>query len=140
MADFTIKGRSYRSGKIDLIKQFHIQRRLGVIYPAFAAAKAVMAVDKIVAAGYITNAMVRLSDADWDFVIDECLAVVKVEQAATLWVDLKTRGAPTLQFADITLEDLNLIVFNVLFEHFAPFIDALPSLISAITSSSKKPE
>ena len=139
MADFKIKERAFRSGRIELRKQFHVQRRLGVVYPAFAGAKAVMNADPIMAASYITNAMMRLSDEDWDFVIDACLDVVAVYQGGDLWVPVKTVGAKTMQFSDLGLVDLNMIVFNVIYENFAPFIDALPSLVSAITDKVKTP-
>ena len=88
--------------------------------------------------GFVTNALMRLSDEDWDFVIDACLDLVKVQQA-NMWVPIKTVGAKTMQFADFTLADLDIIIFNVLYEHFAPFIDALPSLISAVTDKVSAP-
>jgi hypothetical protein len=136
MAEFSLKNMVFRSGRMELRKQFHVQRRIGIVYPAFAAAKAIIEGDAItgppVAINYITNAMLRLNDADWDFVIDACLDLVHVQQGQ-LWVPLKTQGTNTLQFNDLGLDDLNLIIFNVLYEHFAPFIAALPSLVSAIT-------
>ena len=139
MAEFTIKGRAYRSGKMDLRKSFFVRNRIAVVYPAFAGAKAVMGSDPILAAGYITSAMRRLSDEDWAYVIDACLDLVQVQQGSMM-VPIKTQGASTLQFADMTLDDVDLIVFNVLFEHYAPFIGALPSLISAIMDKVKTPE
>jgi hypothetical protein len=138
MANFTIKAREFRTNKIDLFKQLQIEKRIALVFPAFAGARAVVEQDPIIAAGYITNALHRLPDDDMIFVINECLAAVQVRQATDMWVDLKTRGANSLQFSDIELEDLHLIVAYVLVENFAPFIAALPSLISSILGLIKK--
>lgn len=134
MADFAVNGVQFRSAKMDLRKQFHVQRRIALIYPALLGAKAVMESDPLLAVGYVSTAINRLGDEDWDFILNACLEVVQVQQAATLWVNIKTAGADTLQFNNLTLADLDLIVFNVLFENLGPFIDALPSLSSAISS------
>lgn len=130
MVDFTINGRTFRSSKMELRKQFHVHRRIALIYPAFLGARAVMDNDPLLAVGYISSAVNRLNDGDWDFIMDACLDVVKVQQAENLWVDVKTKGTSLLQFQDITLTDLDLVMLYVIEENLGPFIDALPSLTS----------
>ena len=68
MAQFTIKGKVYRSEKIDLFKQIQIEKRIGMVYPALAAARAIYEFDPVVALGYVTTAMNRMSDDDLVFV------------------------------------------------------------------------
>lgn len=138
MAEFSVKNVPFRTSKMDLRKQFHIQRRIALIYPGLLGAKAVMETDPLLAVGYVSTSLNRLGDDDWDFVMDACLETVQVMQAQNMWVNLKTSGARTLQF-DLTLADLDLIIFHVLFDTLGPFIDALPSLRSEISSLLQKP-
>ena len=135
MADFKMGPYVCRSGRMDLFKQFHVQRRISIIYPAFAGAKAVYKTDPIIAMSYITSAMMRLSDADWDFVLHACLDVVQVQQG-NAWCPIKTSGTTQLQYADLQLANLNMLLYHVIYEHFAPFIDALPLMASTILESS----
>lgn len=140
MAKFTIKGNVYSSGKIDLFKQLQLEKRIGPVYPALAAAKAVSNADPMVGLGYVTSSFNRMSDEDLLFVVNECLAVVQVQQGEGLWVQIKTPGSQSLQFDDLTLSDIHLIVFYVLKETFEPFIAALPDLVSVVTETIKSQE
>lgn len=137
MADFTVNGIACKSGKMDLWAQMHVQRRIAVAYPALAGAVKIFKADPILASGYVTQALSRLSNEDWDFIVNNSLDQVQVLQKEH-WVPLKTKGQNTLQFPNIALPDLYLIIFNVLFDHYAPFIDALPSLVSAVMDLLKK--
>lgn len=128
MADFTVKGKNYRSAKMDVIKQFHVLRRMGPLYPNLMAALRLKNEDPMMAISFGVTAMSKLSDEDFNFILSACLSSCQINQGGQLWVALMANN--TLMFQDLVLEELLEISWNILRDNFEAFILALLEKVS----------
>ncbi|NTG86206.1 hypothetical protein G6L15_08610 [Agrobacterium rhizogenes] len=125
MAEFEINGIKYRSGTMDAMTQFHVVRRLG---PIFDDLKGLL--DHKVDEGFmiVAQAISKISDADVEYVIAACMAVVQREQAGgTGWANAWSIQAKRPMFDDIDMTVMLRIVFAVIEGAIVPFFGALPS-------------
>ncbi len=123
MAEFTIDGKAYKSGRLDAFKQSHIVRRLAPLVGALAPALRVFKTDPMAALQLVTSALAKLSDEDVEYVQKACLCVVE-RQNAGIWSPVLPRGG-VLAFDDIGLLELNEITFNVLQDNLTPFFSGI---------------
>lgn len=77
--------------------------------------------------GPIAEAIAGMPDADWDYVIDECLGVCKRVQSGGAWAPIWNRQARRTQFDDINLITMVKIVIRTLDHSVGGFFAALPS-------------
>jgi hypothetical protein len=125
MAEFTIKGNNYRSGKMDAIKQSHIARRIapvfGSIQDAFAAAGKPESFTMLDALPIMTKIVGEMSDANWEYIVLSCLDVT-ARQQGQVWAKIRAGGR--MMFEDIQLPEMMQIVWSVLNDNLANFFFA----------------
>ncbi len=128
MTEIEINGQTYKHGKLDARKAFHVARRLTPILAGMA--KAVQAMES--AAPEARNAVMldciaedisMLSDETLDYVIDACMAVVSRKQADGRYMSVMTRG--NLQFADMGMDELLQLTIAVSMESLDGFFGLL---------------
>lgn len=139
MAQFTIEGQEYLSGKLNVMQQFHVSRKLMPVLGSAASIARSMAPKAIGADGepdeqasevalvaaipMIAEAIAKLTDADCDFVIFTCMSVVqrKVQQSGS-WAAVTSQSARRFMYDDITLPAMMQIVWHVLQENIGNFL------------------
>jgi len=125
MAEFPIKGIKYRSGTMDAMTQFHVVRRLETILGSFRNMLDSKLEDGLTV---IAEAVSKMSDADTEYVIGACMAIVQREQpGATGWAKVWSTEAKRPMFTDIDMATMLQIVIAVIGDAIVPFSDALPS-------------
>jgi len=97
--EFEISGQTYRSGKLNARKQFHVARRLAPVLGGLADASAAGAESFSKFLQPIADAISHMSDADCDYVLDNCLAVVSRQQG-TAWAPIMA-SSKAIMFDDI---------------------------------------
>lgn len=136
---------TYRSGRIDARKQFHVARKIGPAYFAMVRARAAAATEmpKAVAdaggvppelseadvakvsglmtgmVASVSEALSQMSEEDADFVINTCLAVCE-RQAGNGWQKVMA-GSGALMFEDIDVRVLIRLSIEVIKENLASF-------------------
>ncbi|AFC85920.1 phage tail assembly chaperone [Frateuria aurantia] len=119
---FEINGRQYQSAKMDTRKQFHVARRLAPAMGSLAAVAASGSVDNLSVLSPLASAIAAMPDADCDFVLDACLAVVSLNQSGS-WVQIANRSGG-LQFDEIELGEMLQIAAKVIQENLGGFLPA----------------
>lgn len=136
--EFTVGGHTYRAGKLDARRQFHVTRRLAPLLAEFmtpdvaAALKgpgqgADAAIPEAQLAGMMTAVAERLGDLpdeSLDYVINHCLLVVERQQATGGWARVMLSGE-RLMFEDLDMRGLLEITWKVLQDSLAGFFDGL---------------
>ncbi len=123
--EFDLMGITYRCGKIDARKQFHIVRRLAPVLSELAPAvgKPSAGADVLTP---LANALAKLSDADSDYVVFGLLDCVRRKQPDGLgWAQVNT--GITLMFEDITLPVMLQLAAKAFMYNLSGFFAALPS-------------
>lgn len=117
--EFEIAGNTYRSGKMDTFKQFHVSRRL---VPAFGVAAAAISgevkFEELVQP--IMQAIGSMTDADCDFILEACLKVVQRQQG-TSWAPIYAGANQALMFDDIDLGAMLQIAGKVIQDNLSGF-------------------
>jgi hypothetical protein len=147
MAEFEIGGRKYQSGKMPARTQFHVMRRMAPILPAMQASITVGIKIKAAqdAGAPITDAMKEeaavsglefigaigtLSDEAANYILDNCLSVVEVQQTEFSGKWSKLRGAGGLMFSLDMMTELE-IVKEVVQDNYGPFFQGVLARLSA---------
>lgn len=129
MLEFTVGAHSYRAGKIDARKQFHLVRRLvptlvGLISLAEMREKGLRAILENI--GAFTNALARMSDEDADYIMDTLLAAVQRKiEGDRGWASVS--GSAGMMFEDISLALMMRLAFEAGRENLQGFFDELQS-------------
>ncbi|MDD3310951.1 phage tail assembly chaperone [Pseudodesulfovibrio sp.] len=121
--DLTINGNAYRAGRMDARRQFHVVRRLAPIISGLTDLKSLMG-DPMAALGPLADAIAEMKDADADYILDACLAVVERKQPAGGWAKVMVNGG--LMFQDLDMAAMLRLTWAVLQEDMQGFFDALP--------------
>lgn len=123
MSDIEVNSNTYRIGKMDTRKQFHVSRRLAPLLAGIGGAIAgSMAGDgSALAATFqpIAEALSKMSDEDTDYVLDNCLAVVSRLQG-NQFAPVMARGG-ALMFDDIDLPSMMQLAVAVIRENLGGF-------------------
>jgi hypothetical protein len=120
--EFETKGHTYRVGRMDAKRQFHVLRRMGPIMPGLMAldGKGLDADEDAQAAlGALTTALAEIQDVDMDYILDSCLAVAERKQPAGGWARVSTGGA--LMFEDIDMAVMLQIAWQALQHNLSGF-------------------
>lgn len=147
MAEFTVNGRQYRSGMMPARTQFHVMRRMAPILPtmqsAISASMRVKAAQDLgiaipadaqeaaMTAGLeFIAAIGALSDENADYILDQCLAVVQVNQTefSGKWSPLRSKGG---QMFDLDMMSELEIVKEVVLENYGPFFQGVAARLSS---------
>lgn len=120
--------KTYRAGKLDAKKQFHVVRRLGTLLPALSGMGSNASVET--ALEPLVEAMGKISDADADYILDTCMNVVERKSSAGGWSPVMASGS--LMFEDIDMAGMLTIAWNVLLHNLSGFFDGLPKDLSGM--------
>lgn len=135
--EFQINGQTYKAGKLDAFKQFHIVRRLAPLLAGMSdvlrggptAAMARLKEDPLGAALPIIECLGKMPDDEANYVITSCLSVVQRQQAQIGWANL-TSSQGDLMFEDIGMPEMLQITWKVLESNVMGFSGAIQGLLS----------
>lgn len=130
MAEFDIKGITYRSGKMVGLTQIHVLRRAApVIKPLFSGMATGMNAD---VAGAIIEGLGELPDDKMDYILDHTLAVVEMKQDGSRWAKIKASNGLNFMFEDIGSNGLLMMTIcaYVLYDNYYPLFLEAPALFS----------
>lgn len=141
----TVAGVNYRVGAMDARKQFHVARRLAPVFAELAPVlQKLLGVEegndeatfKIfeLAAGPLANALAEMSDADCDYVIDNCLKVCHIQQGIA-WAPL-TAPNGALMFP-MPMSQMMELVIAVIRENMGDFFPT--GLLNSQAVSDQRP-
>jgi len=115
MAEITINGNLYRTGKLSVMDQFFVTKRLLPVLSGAGSLQGVVA------------ALATVSDEDCTFVIGKCLSLCLREQHGS-WTSIWNARINQLQFDDIDMGQMINLTTTTLQENLGPFMPALPSI------------
>jgi len=130
--EFDIAGQKYRAAKLDTIKQLHVSRKIGPVLPKLLpvfvqftrSAKAGEAHEDLegIAAAVepLAQVLAEMSDADFEYVVNTCLASVHRNQMNN-WAPVFVAGGG-LMFDDIDLGATVHLVAKVIWHSLGPFL------------------
>ncbi len=130
--EFDIAGQRYRAAKLDTIKQLHVSRKIGPVLPKLLpvfvkfteSAKAGTPNEDLagIAAAVepLAQALADMSDGDFEYVVNTCLAVVLRNQMNN-WAPVFVPGGG-LMFDDIDLGGTVQLVAKVIWHSLGPFL------------------
>lgn len=138
MTEFDVGEKTYRVGKIDARRQWHLVRRVA---PALVGVVGIASLTN--EEGQVVNpramiekiepflaALGKMSDEDTDYVLDTCLSVVQRKiEGDRGWSSVGSGGA--LMFDDIDLAVMMRLAFEAGRENLSGFFDALQSMFQA---------
>lgn len=129
-------GKNYVIGKMDAKKQYHVMRR--ILPAAMALPELLVALDRfkdkpdagalVGSALPFAQAIAAMSDDDSDFVINNCLKVVKREEGGRQAAILAPNGS--LMYSDIDLAGMVALTIETLKENLGGFFPALMASVS----------
>lgn len=123
--EFKIGENTYRAGKMNAMKQFHVARRIApVVGSLVALTRGAPAMDEILQP--IAEAIAKLSDGDCEYVLGACLSAVQ-RQSGQGWAAVWDSRVGRLMFEDIDLPAMIQIATRVLQDNLAPFFSGLQS-------------
>lgn len=113
--EFALQDQQYRtSGKLDAFKQLHVVRRLAPLLGSLDSAREADVFQALAVA------MAGMADADVDFVLFACLALVQRKQGDS-WVAVFMPATKLMQFDDIDMACMMQMIIRVLQENLASF-------------------
>jgi hypothetical protein len=117
-----VGGFSYRVGRIDARKQFHVARRLAPLLAGLSdSAFKGEGVARFL--GPLTDALSRMSDEDVDYVLDVCLSVCHRIQPNGPAAPIMARGGG-MMFQDIDMSQMIQLTVKVIQENMQGFFPA----------------
>lgn len=140
---FEINGHQYQSAKLDAFKQFHVARRLAPLLSGVGAAlrgtgtapvsaegeSAAVSAEAAPQADFsgflepMADALAHMPDADCDYILFTCLAVVQRQQGNG-WAKVVAPGSRSLMFEDIDMGEMIGITLKVIQENIGGFFSA----------------
>lgn len=143
---FEVGGHTYRAGKLDAFRQFHVSRRIAPIIPTLIPIFLTVMRDKSVTSNGdalaallqpFADGLASMSDETSEYVIATCLSVVQRKTGEKTWANVWNMGASVSMFDDIDLGTIMQIVIKVVADSLGPFIQGLltSQMESAATTS-----
>lgn len=132
MIEIELSGQTYRTGKLDVMRQFHLSRRLAPIIPplipVFVKLKAGgLEQDLLGFAGVLgpfADGLSAMSDEDSEYIIGTCLGVVQRKSGKT-WAAVWDVGGKVCMFDDMELPDMIQLTLRVIQDNLGPFISGI---------------
>ena len=118
--DFEVGGQQYRLTKLDTFKQLHVSRRL---VPVMTGDGATFEIS-------VALGIARMPDADCDYILHECLSVVKRQQGDK-WAPVYEPHSRSLMFTDIDLGVMLKITTEVVKDNLAGFFSEAVAKLTA---------
>jgi len=127
-----LNGQSYRTGKLDAMRQFHLSRRLAPIIPplipVFVKLKAGgLEQDMLGFAGVLgpfADGLAAMSDETSEYIIGTCLSVVQRQNGKT-WANVWDAQGKVCMFDDMQLPDMVQLALRVIQDNLGPFISGI---------------
>ncbi len=128
-----VNGESYRFGRLDAMKQFHVTRRLLPILAEMGMSAGTIAQMRGEASemgivglmGPVMEMISKMPDEDVEYIVRTCLAVVKRQQGEA-WAAVQAANG-SLMFADIDMTVMIRLTIEVLKENLDGFFGSPPS-------------
>lgn len=123
----TLKERVYLIGSLDVIKQFHVARRLGPLVLSFFAGAATSGEggEEVGFASLLSPQLVEylasVDDAQAEYIIYTCLSAVRVQNPDNSSVPVYNAALKRLQFQDLQMPDMITLVQNVIKDNLGSF-------------------
>jgi hypothetical protein len=127
----TIKGNNYRTGRLSAMQQFHVARRVAPALTGLVCALGGSGTQEDFAKslGPLANAVAQMPDADAEYVLGTCLAVVSRQTDPTTWAPIWREGR--LVFDDIDLKTMMQLAAKVIQDNLGNIFGALPAKLPA---------
>ena len=134
MVEFELSGNTYRIGKLDAFKQFHVSRKIAPIIPTLIPVFVRLSQDKKLTEdlgafsellGPFAEGLASMSDEDSEYIIAMCLAVVSRKAGGDTWAGVWNKSANSCMFDDMDLGVMIQIVIKVIQDSLGPFIQGL---------------
>lgn len=137
MNTITLAGINYQIGKTNALTQFHVLRRLApVLAPlgsvALSKGGKLEADDFLEFIGPLTDALANLPEADANYVIFSCLAVVKREVADGRYAPIV--AGQQFMFEDIDMVAMIRLTVEVVQDNLSGFFAGLGGVIPSTSS------
>ena len=133
MTEIELNGQSYRVGKLDAFKQFHVSRKIApmvpTLIPIFVEVSAntdiLGDIDRLaVALLPFAEAVAGMKNEDAEYVISTCLSSVQRKQG-TSWAKVWNEQANACMFDDLDLSTMLPLVVQSIKENLGSFISGL---------------
>ena len=142
MQEFKSGKLTFRAGRLDARKQFHIARRLASLLGelgSLADLQGALAqkdeASLLAVAGAVGRALASLRDDDADYILDACMDVVEVRQdGGAGWARLRANG---VTMYELDLPQLMTVAARVIQSNMAGFMAALPEIGSLAGGASR---
>ena len=133
-SEIEVDGHIYQIGPMNTFVQFHIARRLGPLAPTILMYLENSDPDKSVMDLFfpLMGTISTLSDADSEYILNQCLSVVTRKQESG-WAKVQSSGG--LMFDDITMPNMLQIVWQVILKDIADFFPSVPAISTGIPAA-----
>jgi len=145
MAEVTIGGNTYRTGKLTPLQQFHLARRLlpmlteaGDLIDLLADENTPLP-DMLKASGPFVKSLASKTDEEVEAIVNACLVVVN-RKVGDVWAQVMPRKGQ-LMFEDLALMDMMQLIWTVVEENLLNFsigravdLASRPALRSVLSS------
>ncbi|MER0991619.1 phage tail assembly chaperone [Pseudomonas aeruginosa] len=141
MAEFSVNGQTYRTAKIDAMRQFHLSRKIAPVIPALIPVFARLAESQKSEAAKplstdlasmaplfepFAEAVATMSDETAEYVMGTCLSVISRQQGNT-WAPIWNDRQKVCMFDDIDSGVMLQLAAHVVRESLGPFLAGLLS-------------
>ncbi|WP_425327620.1 phage tail assembly chaperone [Pseudomonas nitroreducens] len=141
MSEFTVVGQTYRTTKIDAMRQFHLSRKIAPVIPALIPVFAKLAESQkaegtkplssdLAAMASLfepfAEAVATMSDETAEYVMGTCLSVISRQQGTT-WAPIWNDRQKVCMFDDIDSGVMLQLAAHVVRESLGPFLAGLLS-------------
>lgn len=128
----SLKGQTYRSGRLSAMQQFHVARRVapaltGLVSALGGAAPSKEDFAKSLAS--LADAVAQMADSDAEYVLGTCLGVVSRQTEPNTWAPVWRAGQ--LAFDDIDLGMMLQLTAKVIQDSLGNIFGALPASLPA---------
>lgn len=131
MNELEVAGHRYQVSKLDVIKQFHIARRLGpvlvvagVTVDMLRQGMRVDANDLVAMAGPVMQVVSQMTDEESQYILLSCLSACKRLEASS-WAPMVTPDGKQLLYQNMELPEMLRIVCEVLKVNLGNFLTEL---------------
>ena len=133
MTEIELHGQSYRIGKLDAFKQFHVSRKIAPMVPTLipifveisSNADIFGDIDRLSTALLpFADAVAGMKDEDAEYVISTCLSSVQ-RKSGTAWAKVWNDQANACMFDDLDLSTMLPLVVHSIKENLGSFISGL---------------
>ncbi|WP_343724939.1 phage tail assembly chaperone [Herbaspirillum huttiense] len=126
MSEIKIGDHTYRIGRLDARKQFHVARRLAPVLAGLSGGAAKAGASLVAQLMPIADALSKMADEDVDYVLDSCLAVCQRAQQGGQFAAV-TVPSGGLMFQDIDMAQMIQLTVAVIQGNMAGFFAAAPA-------------